>query len=387
MRLALARALFCKPDILLADEVTNYLDFPAVVWLENYFRKWEATLLVVSHDRSFLDNVSTDILHLHDGVLDYYKGNFTNFVVTKAERRKNQVREYEAQLQYRQHLQAFIDRWRFNAKRAAQAQSKIKILEKLPPLIEPPKDDMEGISGEGQDIFFRFNEPEKLSPPILRVNEVTFGYNKDRIILKDVSFDVQMDSKVAIVGPNGAGKSTLIRLMMGQIEPNSGTVQRHGRLRVALFSQHHVDQLELALSSVQFLGKIYPDKGEEEYRRILGRYGIAGTTALQPIGTLSGGQKSRVVFAWMAMANPHVLVLDEPTNHLDMDSIDALAQALRNFKGGVAMVSHDERFVDSVCSEVWVCEGGRLQRFETKAGVQEGIVAQYKKSLHIEEVI
>ncbi|KAJ3306328.1 hypothetical protein HDV03_005295 [Kappamyces sp. JEL0829] len=381
MRLALARALFCRPDLLLADEVTNYLDFPAVVWLEKYFQSWNATLLVVSHDRSFLESVSTDILHLHNNQLDSYKGSFANFVATREERRRNIIREYEAQKQYREHLQDFIDRWRYNAKRAAQAQSKIKILEKLPPLIEPSKDDMEGM-GEGQDsVYFRFPEPEKLSPPILQMDEVTFGYDSSRIILKGVSFDLQMDSKIAIVGPNGAGKSTLIYLLTGQQQPVSGMCHRHGRLRLGLFSQHHVDQLELGLSSVAFLAKQYPGMVEEEYRRILGRFGLTGMTAMQPIGTLSGGQKSRVVFAAMSMMNPHVLVLDEPTNHLDMDSIDALAAALREFKGGIAIVSHDQQFLDSVCTEVWMCQGGTMTKYEGTDGSAKDIVWQYKKSL------
>ncbi|KAJ3344536.1 hypothetical protein HDU91_000197 [Kappamyces sp. JEL0680] len=389
MRLALARALFCRPDLLLADEVTNYLDFPAVVWLEKYFQSWNATLLVVSHDRSFLESVSTDILHLHNNQLDSYKGSFANFVATREERRRNIIREYEAQKQYREHLQDFIDRWRYNAKRAAQAQSKIKILEKLPPLIEPSKDDMEGM-GEGQDsVYFRFPEPEKLSPPILQMDEVTFGYDSSRIILKGVSFDLQMDSKIAIVGPNGAGKSTLIYLLTGQQQPVSGMCHRHGRLRLGLFSQHHVDQLELGLSSVAFLAKQYPGMVEEEYRRILGRFGLTGMTAMQPIGTLSGGQKSRVVFAAMSMMNPHVLVLDEPTSrpgwltldHLDMDSIDALAAALREFKGGIAIVSHDQQFLDSVCTEVWMCQGGTMTKYEGTDGSAKDIVWQYKKSL------
>ncbi|KAJ3093212.1 hypothetical protein HK102_000013 [Quaeritorhiza haematococci] len=387
MRLALARALFCRPDLLLADEVTNYLDFPAVVWLERYFQNWPSTLFVVSHDRSFLDAVSTDIYHLHNGQLDSYRGNFSTFVGTRAERRRNQIREYEAQLQYRQHLQAFIDRWRYNAKRAAQAQSKIKILEKLPPLEAPPKDEMEGLGeGESTNVYFKFPDPERLSPPILQMDDVTFGYDKSRLILKGISFDLQMDSKIAIVGPNGAGKSTMVRLLLDQLQPNSGQCQRHGRLRIAEFSQHHVDQLELGASSVQFLQSKFPGKPEEEYRRILGRFGLTGMTALQPIGTLSGGQKSRVVFAWMALSNPHVLILDEPTNHLDMDSIDALANALRTFKGGVGIVSHDERFLDAVCSEVWVCDGGKLTRFEGRVGDGDGVVKQYKKSLKIEEV-
>lgn len=187
------------------------MDFPAVVWLENYFQNWTATLLVVSHDKSFLDAVSTDILHLHNNTLDSYRGSFSVFVGTRLERRKNLIREYESQVQYRQHLQDFIDRWRYNAKRSAQAQSKIKILEKLPPLIEPSKDDMEGM-GEGQEsIYFKFPEPERLSPPILQMDGVTFGYNKERTILSDVSFDLQMDSKIAIVGPNGAGLKQLTR--------------------------------------------------------------------------------------------------------------------------------------------------------------------------------
>ncbi|KAJ3331811.1 ATP-binding cassette sub- F member 3 [Blyttiomyces sp. JEL0837] len=383
MRLALARALFCRPDLLLADEVTNYLDFPAVVWLENYFCTWQATLLVVSHDRSFLDAVTTDILHLHNGQLDYYKGNFSSYVTARAERRKNQLREYEAQLQYRQHLQAFVDRWRYNANRAAQAQSKLKILEKLPELVAPAKDDMEGLGeGEAKDLYFRFPEPEKISPPILQMSEVSFKYpSTTREILSNISFDLQMDSKIAVVGPNGAGKSTMIYLLTGQNQPTGGICHRHGRLRLGLFSQHHVDQLELADSAVQFLAKKFPGRTEEEYRRVLGRFGLTGTTALQPIGTLSGGQKSRVVFGAMSLQNPHVLILDEPTNHLDMDSIDALAQALKEFKGGVAIVSHDQRFLDTVCNEVWICQGGKLTSFEGRVGDGDGVVQQYKKSL------
>ena len=205
----------------------------------------------------------------------------------------------------------------------AQAQSKIKILEKLPPLEAPPKDDMDGLGGD-DSIYFKFDDPERISPPILQMTDVVFGYTEDKLILKRLSLDLQMDSEVAIVGPNGAGKnscsvmilgkSTMIKLLVGEVEPKSGISHRHGRLRIALFSQHHVDQLDLSLGSVTFLQKKFPGKTEEEYRRILGRYGITGNTALQPIGTLSGGQKSRVVFAWMALSQPHVLVLDEPTS-------------------------------------------------------------------------
>ncbi|CAG8433207.1 519_t:CDS:2 [Ambispora gerdemannii] len=355
MRLALARALFCRPDLLLLDEPTNMLDIPAVAWLEQYLKKWPSTLLVVSHDREFLDEVATDILHQHSERLDYYKGNFTQFWATKEERRKNQQREYESQMQYRQHLQDFIDRWRYNAKRGPQAQSKIKILEKLPQL-EPPEIE--------NSVTFKFPNPDPLSPPILQMNDVSFGYKPSETILSKVNLSVQLDSRIAVVGPNGAGKSTLLKLLTGNLEPRGGLVHRHGRLRFALFMQHHVDQLDLDANAVTFMLKNWPGRNEEEYRRQLGNFGITGMTGLQSLETLSGGQKSRVTFACLGLQNPHILILDEPTNHLDMDSIDALTNALKEFKGGVILVSHDERFIDSVCTDIWVCEQGHVRKFE-----------------------
>ncbi|KAF8665140.1 hypothetical protein AX16_000606 [Volvariella volvacea WC 439] len=205
MRLALARALFVKPALLLLDEPSNHIDLNALAWLEDYLQTWPGTLLVVSHDRAFLDAVATDIVHQHSGRLDYYKGNFTQFYSTKSERDRNLRKEYETQMEYRAHLQAFIDRWRYNANRAAQAQSKIKILEKLPELQPPEEEETEK---------FRFPDTEKISPPLLQASEVTFGYTADKILLKDIHFDVGLDSRVAVVGANGAGKSTLSALIV-----------------------------------------------------------------------------------------------------------------------------------------------------------------------------
>ncbi|RHZ54525.1 hypothetical protein Glove_426g70 [Diversispora epigaea] len=355
MRLALARALFCRPDLLLLDEPTNMLDIPAVAWLEHYLKTWPSTLLVVSHDREFLDEVATDILHQHSERLDYYKGNFTQFYATKEERRKNLSREYESQMQYRKHLQDFIDRWRYNAKRAPQAQSKIKILEKLP-VLEPPEVE--------NSVTFKFPNPDALSPPILQLSDVNFRYGNGPKVLSDVSLSVQLDSRIAVVGPNGSGKSTLLKLLTGILEPSAGQVHRHGRLRFAHFMQHHVDQLDLSTNAVMFMAQKFPGRVEEEYRRQLGNFGITGMTGLQPLETLSGGQKSRVTFACLGLQNPHILILDEPTNHLDMDSMDALINALKEFKGGIILVSHDERFIDSVCEEIWVCESGKVRKFE-----------------------
>ncbi|KIY46997.1 P-loop containing nucleoside triphosphate hydrolase protein [Fistulina hepatica ATCC 64428] len=357
MRLALARALFVKPALLLLDEPSNHIDLNALTWLEDYLQTWTGTILVVSHDRAFLDAVATDIVHQHSGRLDYYKGNFMQFYSTKSERDKNLQKEYETQMEYRRHLQAFIDRWRYNANRAAQAQSKIKILEKLPDLQPPEAEETEK---------FRFPECEKISPPLLQMSDVTFGYTPNKIILKKIYFDVDLDSRVAIVGANGAGKSTLIKLLTGELHPLGGHVTRNGRLRVGYFAQHHVDTLIPTMTPVQFLASKFPGKTEQDYRAHLGNFQISGMTGLQPIGTLSGGQKSRVAFSVLSMLRPH------PTNHLDMEGLDALMTALQTFNGGVIVISHDERFITNVAKELWVCEDGTVSKFY-------GDVQSYKK--------
>ncbi|EAU92935.2 ATP-dependent transporter [Coprinopsis cinerea okayama7 len=363
MRLALAPDpdTLLKPALLLLDEPSNHIDLNALAWLEDYLQTWPGTILVVSHDRAFLDAVATDIVHQHSGRLDYYKGNFTQFYSTKSERDRNLRKEYEAQLDYRKHLQAFIDRWRYNANRAAQAQMKIKILEKLPDLQPPEEEESE---------TFKFPETDKLSPPLLQMSEVTFGYTPDKLILKNVYFDVGLDSRVAIVGANGAGKSTLVKILTGEVQPLSGHVTRNGRLRVGYFAQHHVDTLDPTMSPVQFLASKFPGRTEQEYRSHLGNFQI--TLSLQPIATLSGGQKSRVAFALLSLQRPHVLLLDEPTNHLDIEGLDALMKALQAWNGGVILISHDERFITSVAKELWVCGDGTVTKFK-------GDVQAYKK--------
>ncbi|PKI85290.1 hypothetical protein MVES1_000836 [Malassezia vespertilionis] len=364
MRLALARALFCKPDLLMLDEPSNMLDLNAIAWLEDYLvNDWKGTLLVVSHDRAFLNQVATDIVHMHSERLDYYRGNFDQFYETRDERRKNQQREYEANEQKRAHLQAFIDRWRYNANRASQAQSRIKELEKLP-VLEPPEKE--------QGEHFTLPETEGISPPLLQLDDVSFGYTPDHILLKHVNFDITMDSRIALVGSNGAGKSTLMKLLIQQINPLSGDAKRNARLRIGFFSQHHIDQLDLSMSPVAFLASRFQGRSEQEYRQHLGSFGITGTTGLQKIATLSGGQKSRVAFAQLSLMQPHVLLLDEPTNHLDIEALDALIDAINRWNGGVIVVSHDERFINSCLKEMWVCENRTVHKFY-------GSVAEYKR--------
>ncbi|KAL4957933.1 P-loop containing nucleoside triphosphate hydrolase protein [Aspergillus filifer] len=366
MRLALARALFCEPDLLLLDEPSNMLDVPSITFLSNYLQGYPSTVLVVSHDRAFLNEVATDIVHQHSERLDYYKGaNFDSFYATKEERKKQAKREYEKQMAERAHLQAFIDKFRYNAAKSSEAQSRIKKLEKMPVLTPPESDYV---------VHFKFPEVEKLSPPIVQMTEVTFGYSKDKLLLKNVDLDVQLDSRIGIVGPNGAGKTTVLKLLTGQLEPTSGLKSNHPRLRIGFFAQHHVDALDLTTSAVSFMAKTYPGKTDEEYRRHLGAFGITGMTGLQRMELLSGGQKSRVAFACLSLTNPHILVLDEPSNHLDIEGMDALSEALQNFEGGVVMVSHDVTMLRNVCTSLWVCDKGTVQKFD-------GTVDMYKKKI------
>ncbi|KAK1077133.1 ATP-binding cassette, regulator of translational elongation [Friedmanniomyces endolithicus] len=364
MRLALARALFCEPDLLVLDEPSNMLDVPSITFLSNYLQGYPSTLLVVSHDRAFLNEVATDIIHQYSERLDYYKGaNFDSFYASKEERRKTAKREYENQMAVRQHLQAFIDKFRYNAAKSSEAQSRIKKLEKMPVLDAPEAE---------YSVHFKFPDVEKLSPPIIQMANVSFGYTPDKPLLRNVDLDVQLDSRIGIVGPNGAGKTTALKLLIGALSPSAGLISQNPRLRIGFFAQHHVDALDLNTSAVGFMAAKYPGKSDEEYRRHLGAFGITGKTGLQKMELLSGGQKSRVAFACLGLTNPHILVLDEPSNHLDIEAMDALSVALQNFGGGVLMVSHDVTMLQNVCTSLWVCDNGTVEHFG-------GTVKDYKK--------
>ncbi|RTG89811.1 ATP-binding cassette, subfamily F, member 3 [Schistosoma bovis] len=381
MRLALAQALFAKPDLLLLDEPTNMLDMRAIIWLEDYLQSSSNILLIVSHDRSFLNTVATDIIHLNCKRLDAYRGNYDAFEQARSERLLNQQREYESLKAEREHIQQFIDKFRYNAKRASLVQSRIKHLEKLPPLIPPEKE---------LKVVIRLPDCEKLSPPLLQLDEVCFHYVLDKPILNHVNLSISPDSRISIVGENGAGKTTLLRLLLGDLEPTSGLRHAHRSLRIGYFSQHHVDQLDLKLSSLEFLMRKFPNQTEQVYRSQLANFNITEMLALQPIGSLSGGQKSRVAFVAMCMSNPNMLVLDEPTNHLDVETIAGLSDALVNFPGGVVLVSHDERLIQAVCNEVWVCTRMGISPVDSAKGSRvyslPGGLEEYKKAVRVELV-
>ncbi|KAG8659017.1 ABC transporter F family member 3 isoform X2 [Manihot esculenta] len=366
MRIALARALFIEPDLLLLDEPTNHLDLHAVLWLETYLMKWPKTFIVVSHAREFLNLVVTDILHLHQQKLTAYKGNYDTFERTREEQIKNQQKALEANERSRAHMQAFIDKFRYNAKRASLVQSRIKALERMGHVDEIVND---------PDYKFEFPTPDdRPGPPIISFSDASFGYPGGPLLFKNLNFGIDLDSRIAMVGPNGIGKSTILKLIAGELQPSSGTIFRSAKVRIAVFSQHHVDGLDLSSNPLLYMMRCFPGVPEQKLRAHLGSFGVTGNLALQPMYTLSGGQKSRVAFAKITFKKPHIILLDEPSNHLDLDAVEALIQGLVLFQGGILMVSHDEHLISGSVEELWVVSQGRVAPFH-------GTFQDYKKIL------
>uniref|UniRef100_A0A672I0S7 ATP-binding cassette sub-family F member 2 n=1 Tax=Salarias fasciatus TaxID=181472 RepID=A0A672I0S7_SALFA len=340
MRVALARALFIKPFMLLLDEPTNHLDLDACVWLEEELKSFKRILVLISHSQDFLNGVCTNIIHLHQRKLKYY-------TVSR-----------EPGLES---LQNYIARFGHgSAKLARQAQSKEKTLQKMPflPLFQH-------LCCSPQTLSFYFPPCGKIPPPVIMVQNVSFKYSDNTPhIYKNLEFGIDLDTRVALVGPNGAGKSTLLKLLMGELLPTDGMIRKHSHVKIGRYHQHLTEQLELDLSPLEYMMKCFPEiKEKEEMRKIIGRYGLTGKQQVSPIRNLSDGQKCRVCFAWLAWQNPHMLFLDEPTNHLDIETIDALAEAVNEFEGGMMLVSHDFRLIQQVAQEIWVCENQTITKW------------------------
>ncbi|KAI2004563.1 ABC transporter ATP-binding protein arb1 [Ophidiomyces ophidiicola] len=372
MRVALAKALFVKPSLLLLDDPTAHLDLEACVWLEEYLKKWDRTLILVSHSMDFLNGVCSNMIDMREKKLIYYGGNYDSYHKTRSENETNQMKAYHKQQEEIAHIKKFIASAGTYANLVRQAKSRQKILDKMEAegFIQPVVPD--------KVFTFRFADVEKLPPPVLSFDDVTFSYSgeaKDNLY-EHLDFGVDMDSRTALVGPNGVGKSTLLRLMTVILSSTSGTVTRHTHLKLGLYSQHSAEQLDLTKSALDFVRDKYKEKSQDYqyWRQQLGRYGLTGEAQTALMGTLSEGQKSRIVFALLAIDGPNMLLLDEPTNGLDIPTIDSLADAINAFSGGVVVVSHDFRLLDKIAKDIMVCEHKTVRRWD-------GSIGEYKAYL------
>ncbi len=353
MRLNLARALMCRSDLLLLDEPTNHLDLDAVIWLEQWLRGYSGALMMISHDRDFLDAVVTRIAHVEQQRLDLYSGNYSDFERMRAERLAQQQASYEKQQKTIAHMQSFIDRFKAKATKAKQAQSRVKALERMA-LIAPAHVD--------SPFHFEFAEPERLPNMLMRIDRVAAGYGETRV-LEAVSLSLLPGERIGLLGLNGAGKSTLIKLIAGEIEPKAGRIERAKDLRIGYFAQHQLELLDAEASPLLHLQRIDPKAGEKELRSYLGGFNFQGDRVLEPVGPFSGGEKARLVLALLIWQKPNLLLLDEPTNHLDLEMRLALNQALQGFAGSVILVSHDRHLLRSVCDDLLLVDQGRVQPF------------------------
>jgi ATP-binding cassette subfamily F protein 2 len=361
MRVALARALFLKPEFLLLDEPTNHLDMDAVMWLEDYLSKWDKILFFVCHSQDFMNNVCTDIVRLDPTYkkLHYYSGNYDMYVQTRRDQDMVQMRAYEAEQRDIAEIKDFIARFGHGTvKMVRQAQSREKLLQKKleAGLTQKPE--------QIQMYDWAFPDAGQLPVPVLAIENVSFAYPNSQPLYKDVDFGVDLQTRVALVGPNGAGKTTLFKLICDELVPTKGQVKRNSHLKISRFTQHFEDKLDLEMTPLDFFKlKLMPDQPVDKIRSLLGRYGCSGAMQQQVMNQLSAGQKARIVFAIIAWEKPHLLLLDEPTNPLDMESIDSLALCLKKFKGGVVMISHDMRLISQCAQEIYICDNKQITKY------------------------
>ena len=363
MRVALAATLFSKPDLLLLDEPSNHLDLETRLWLESHLVTYQGTIVLISHDRYLLNTIVDTIVHLDDLRLTVYRGDYDHFEKERRQRQELRAAEFSKQLEQRRHMQAFIDRFRYKASKARQAQSRIKALERMDEL-RPVRPDHE--------VAFDFPYPEPMAPPLIALDNASVGYSEGQPVLKRLGLTLDMDDRIALLGENGNGKTTLLRLLMGELKAMSGAVRHSSKMRVGYFAQEQADAFDPDRTAREELALRMPDVLETKLRSHLGRFGFTQDRANVKVGSLSGGEKAKLLFACITRHAPHVLLLDEPTNHLDIDSRQALVGAISAYEGAVILVTHDLHLVELCADRLWVARDGTCQPFE-------GDIADYRK--------
>ncbi|EDU7998380.1 ABC transporter ATP-binding protein [Salmonella enterica subsp. enterica serovar Hartford] len=354
MRLNLAQALICRSDLLLLDEPTNHLDLDAVIWLEKWLKSYPGTLILISHDRDFLDPIVDKIIHIEQQTLFEYTGNYSAFEVQRATRLAQQQAMYESQQERVAHLQSYIDRFRAKATKAKQAQSRIKMLERME-LIAPAHVD--------NPFHFSFRAPESLPNPLLKMEKVSAGYG-DRIILESIKLNLVPGSRIGLLGRNGAGKSTLIKLLAGELEPLHGEIGLAKGIKLGYFAQHQLEFLRADESPLQHMARLAPQELEQKLRDYLGGFGFQGDKVTEETQRFSGGEKARLVLALIVWQRPNLLLLDEPTNHLDLDMRQALTEALIDFEGALVVVSHDRHLIRSTTDDLYLVHDKKVEPFD-----------------------
>ena len=355
MRVALAAALFARPDVLLLDEPSNHLDLEASLWLESYLANWRGTLLIISHERSLLNKVCNEIVHLEQQTLVRYSGDYDTFERIRRERLMLQSKMKERQEAERARIQSFVDRFRAKATKARQAQSRMKMLARMEPIAAVVED---------ASLSLHLPETEPLPPPVISIDDADVGYETGKPILRKLRARIDMDDRIALIGANGNGKSTLMKLLAGRLEVQSGTVTMARKLRIGYFAQHQAEELVPDQSAFLHMARRLPGKAPSQVRAHLGRFGFAQGKADTVTASLSGGEKARLLFALMTADKPHILLLDEPTNHLDVDAREALVEALNAFAGAVILVSHDSHLIELVCDRLWLVADGVCTPFD-----------------------
>jgi len=354
MRLNLAHALMCRSDLLLLDEPTNHLDLEAVVWLEKWIQNYRGAMLLISHDRDFLDRCVNRIAHIEHEQINLYAGNYSDFERLRSEKLALQQASFEKQQKQVAHMTSFINRFKAKATKASQAQSRIKALERMQ-MIAPAHVD--------SPFSFSFQHPGQIPNPLLRLDKATAGYG-EKTILHDLSFSLLPGERIGLLGPNGEGKSTLIKLMAGELMQQQGNRETAKELSIGYFAQHQLEQLHGELSPLQHIRMLNEDLSEKEARQFLGGFDFRGDMALAPVSPFSGGEKARLVLAMIVYQQPNLLLLDEPTNHLDLEMRHALSIALQSFEGAMVLVSHDRHLLRTVCDSLVLVSNGSVAPFK-----------------------